>query len=307
MGLNSDKNIEITGWAAPDACLSFAGNPQAKAVINAGGNLDIDPPNPPHLAGSSAPGALGLYGLTLTGASGTCPDIDKPSEGTLLNLLYLSRPIALRTGVDRRAGFCLITIAVGADFTSGYFYLCLDAEGRLLKLDLQSHVNIGTPLGTPLALTAHAAAEEHVENIAKALKVAKPAETAEVSKIPETSEATCAVWTFKGSVSELIILLPQLLIAENPVGFADFLEFLLGIGVLFVYIRVVLAREAAVCFFDLRLRGIPINPQDLVVISLGHKCTAFLCQFNGSSPKLLTVMYHKTAEQKRNLWQMAAA
>jgi hypothetical protein len=141
-------------------------------------------------------------------------------------------------------------------------------------------MDISTLLGPPAALTAHTSTEEHVKNVSKAVKVAK---SAEISKIPEASETAGAVGSFKGCVPELIVLLPQLLIAEHPVGFSSFFEFLLGIGVVLVDIGMVLAGQAAVSLLDVRLRGVPINPQNLVVISLGHHCTAFLCQFNSPS------------------------
>ena len=60
-------------------------------------------------------------------------------------------------------------------------------------------------------------------------------------------------------------------VADRFVGFAEFLEFLLGGFVARVFIRVIFYREFAVGLFDVLVGGLAGDAEHFVVIPLGHR------------------------------------
>ena len=70
--------------------------------------------------------------------------------------------------------------------------------------------------------------------------------------------------------AELVVELALLRIAEDVVGVGDILEFILGFLVARVDIRMILAREFAVCLANLLLGGASVDSKNLVVIPVGH-------------------------------------
>ena len=82
------------------------------------------------------------------------------------------------------------------------------------------------------------------------------------SKPPAAAEARVAV---------RVVALALLGVAEDAVGLRRLLEALLGLLVARVAVGVVLERQLAVGGLDLLLGGVPGDPEDLVVVALGHQ------------------------------------
>jgi hypothetical protein len=68
----------------------------------------------------------------------------------------------------------------------------------------------------------------------------------------------------------LIIFAPLLWVGEYFVGFVDLLEALLGLGVVWVYVGVVLPGQATECLLDLLFIGLFVHAQDLVIVLIVH-------------------------------------
>ena len=104
---------------------------------------------------------------------------------------------------------------------------------------------------------AAAAAAEHLpENVER---IVKPAAAA-------TGPGTRA----ERGVAKLVVGRFFLGIAQGLVGFTDFLEFLLGLLVVGILVRMIFDGELAVGFFDFISGGTLADAQHLVVIALGH-------------------------------------
>ena len=68
-------------------------------------------------------------------------------------------------------------------------------------------------------------------------------------------------------MTELVILPPLLRIAQNRIGLRCLLEFLLGILVAGIHIRMLFLCQLPVSFLDLLLAGISVHAKDLIIIS----------------------------------------
>ncbi|MNW62282.1 hypothetical protein D3C74_404010 [compost metagenome] len=106
------------------------------------------------------------------------------------------------------------------------------AEYRFLELNGHGVLQIAAALRS-IWITAPAAAEEHIENIAKPAEVSATAKAAAHSLV-------------RINMSILVVPRALLAVAEHIVGFLHFLEFLLRIAGL-IDVRMVLARQLAVC------------------------------------------------------------
>ena len=101
-----------------------------------------------------------------------------------------------------------------------------------------------------------AAAERLLENVER---IVKPSAST-------TSPGTRA----ESGVAKLVVGRFFLGIAQGLVGFTNFLEFLLGLLVIWILIRMIFDGELTIGFFDFLSGGTLADPQDLVVITLGH-------------------------------------
>ena len=110
---------------------------------------------------------------------------------------------------------------------------------------------------------AATASEEHVENITKVSEIGAAAEATTESTAAES--ASTKVWRI---MTKRIILLTFFSVGQNVVGFVDFFEFFFGLFVTWVDIGVIFTRELAECFLDVRIAGVFINPEHLIVIAL---------------------------------------
>ena len=69
---------------------------------------------------------------------------------------------------------------------------------------------------------------------------------------------------------QLIVFAPFLRVSQNLVSLVDLFEALLGPFVARVNVRVIFAGQTAIGFLDLLLAGVPIYPQNLVIVSVFH-------------------------------------
>src|SRR5205085_12032301 len=74
----------------------------------------------------------------------------------------------------------------------------------------------------------------------------------------------------EGGMAVLIVGGPFLRVAQRFVGFAQFLELLLGGFVAGIFVGMVFDGQLAVGFFDLLLAGVAVHSEDLVIIAFGH-------------------------------------
>ena len=57
--------------------------------------------------------------------------------------------------------------------------------------------------------------------------------------------------------------IPQILITEHLISFANFLEFLICLGIIWIFVRVQLPCQHIICLLDLRTRRIWGNSESL--------------------------------------------
>src|SRR6185503_20358592 len=76
-------------------------------------------------------------------------------------------------------------------------------------------------------------------------------------------------------VAELVVGRALARVGQHLIGFLALLEFLLGLLVAGVAVRVVLHRHAAIGLLDLVLGGVAVDAQHRVIVALGHgSCAA---------------------------------
>jgi hypothetical protein len=121
--------------------------------------------------------------------------------------------------------------------------LLFQAKSRFLERKGNIYPYISASIGTLLTVTAAAEplAKHRFKNIFKinaktsALKAPKPPET----------------WLFISGDTVTVILLPPSRITENIIGFFYLNKFFLGLGVVWIMVRMVSASKISVSFFDL--------------------------------------------------------
>ena len=89
------------------------------------------------------------------------------------------------------------------------------------------------------------------------------------AKIVGSNPAPCARPAHAG-MAEPIVEAALLRVGEHGVGFGRLLERLLGLVIPRVAVGMVLQRKLAVRALDLLIRGLALDPEDLVVVTLAH-------------------------------------
>ena len=196
-----------------------------------------------------------------------------PQHGVLYHT-DLTGTVAVRTGFHLGAGFRAVAMAMLAGLipVQGNFFLY--TKGGFLKGQVQVKAQITAPLGTFISLAAPAsagAAEEHIENVLHAIAEAAGAKTAKPFKSAKAAGTSRAA-VFKGRHAELVILGTLLFIRKDTVRFAAFLELFSGFRIILVQIRMVLACQLAICFFDIIGAGVFGDAKHLIKISFFSHC-----------------------------------
>jgi hypothetical protein len=233
-----------------DAGFSFSLDAQSGAIIHAGGNSDFQ-----HFFSANAPSALaGVtgFGDNLAG-SVTLIAGSADREKTLL-IPHLAGTMAGRT-TDRVFAFgSSPSIARGAGVLTRYFDLGLQAEGCLRKRYLQIIAKIRTSFRTAPAPIP--------ENISKSEKLSE-----DIAKISEGGRIESAESSLQSAVTISIKACSFLGIAHDTIGFSGFLESLLGILIVRIFIRVVFEGQFPIGALDLLVRCVMRNPQNFVAVS----------------------------------------
>ena len=178
--------------------------------------------------------------------------------------------VAVRARLGGRACRCARAVARRAVFHARDPELFFFAERRLLEREVEVIADVRAALRDGAALArAPAAAEEHVEDIAKAVRcVATETALAEVEVEPAGAAERVAA-EVAGAVerarTELVVLRALLRVFEDFVGRIDLLHLLFrSLRVVAVEIGMILARQFPVGLLDLRIGRPFADPEDLV-------------------------------------------
>lgn len=267
MRLDEDIDVEVAVAAAVRARLAMARYAQARALVDALRDRDLDGVRLARLARAVAMGARGLDDLARAAAAAAGRLVHHAAERRVVHGLAHAGAVAVGAGLLARAGRRACAVAMGALRRARDGELDLLAERRLLEGNLEVVAQVGAALrhGALAAAAASAAAEEHVEDVSEAIGTAAKAAEATLTEAAEAAAALEAARAVKGPRAELIVLRALLRILEDLVGRVDFLEFLLGfLFVAAVEIRMIFAGQFLVCFLDLCVRGILADAQDLI-------------------------------------------
>src|SRR5262249_50050443 len=142
--------------------------------------------------------------------------------------------------------------------------LCAFAGEGVVEGNLEVIAQVGTALaarsGAAAAPAAHELAEQIVENVRHG--------GGEIRAEPVPAAAHAA--TFERGVPELIVGSALLRILERLVGFVQLFETVLRRLVARPAVGVAFLGETAEGGLDVLLAGVPGNPEDIVVVALGH-------------------------------------
>src|ERR1700737_3543926 len=158
-------------------------------------------------------------------------------------------------------------------------YAGLSAEHSFLEFQRQVLPQIGAALHTAAPPSAAACAEhvseEFAKNVAEVLKHSGIESAARgESPTPARGESP----THSG-VTKAVIERSFLGVGEDGVGFADFLELLLGVGIVRVPVRMQLQSKFAVGALQLRFGHRPAHTEDFIIV------TFCVCGQNGLPAK----------------------
>ena len=114
---------------------------------------------------------------------------------------------------------------------------------------------------------SHATAAKNIpEDVAKNIT--------EIGAALKTAAASALLQT---RVTKLIVSCALISVHQNVVGLGRLLEFGIRILVIGIPIRMKLHGDTAICLLDIRVCRRPINPENLVIVTLGHCCLACSC------------------------------
>jgi hypothetical protein len=253
MILHPHLNVQVSGRPAMGAGVALASNAHLHAGINSRWDSDGTYPATPFEAPSAAVTARGFYGSTIAVAARTRRGHRELTKHTALRAAHLAAAVACAASIDRGPGFI-----TGAG----------TAVTRFNPIDFDIFV-----------ATKYGFFEGQVDPLTDVLSAPRliggPSTTTEkgVEYVPETAEGVETVEravavTVYASVAEAVIARSPLLVAEDLIGFVDFLEFILGTG-RFVPIGMEFHRLPAEGAADILFVGTPVDTEGFVII-YGH-------------------------------------
>src|SRR5271157_20551 len=276
-------DVKIARGRAHSAGVALARHAQAAAVAGARRDANFDCFGARDAAFAAAGGAD--VAQLAASAAARAGEAELHGAG---HLRHVAGAMTLRTGhfaATARAR----PVAGGADFVAIDVELGLHAADGLPEIDIHYIFEIAALFRARLSLLRPTpAAKELRENIAETAGVGAPAtrELILIGKI-ESVEIHSRVRTRRarrgpgesalGIKTVLVVHLALLGVAENVVGFLHILETILGGFVPRIQIRVVFAREFAICLADLIRRGFARYAQRFVVVVLGRRGHACPC------------------------------
>jgi hypothetical protein len=238
----------------PAECSSFAqsGEAYAGSVFDSGWNFGFDRPLPQN---SSLPFAL----RTWVGDDTSNPLAGRASASHAEETLLVSDLSASGAGAARNRRLALgsaRTPAVFAAFVAAAGDLCLFAEDRLFELQRNVFAQVGPTLGSSASPAT------------RAKQIANPEEVAEnFAEIDHRVGARRSSDSIDAGMAKTVVGGALIQIRKNGVGLAALFEFLFGVGVIRVAVRVKLQRQFAIGALDFLLASSASNPEDLVVIA----------------------------------------
>src|SRR5690606_25726694 len=163
-------------------------------------------------------------------------------------------------GLGRGAGLGAAAVAGFALFPARHADLGVEAVGGLLQGDFQRILEIGAAVHLRAAATApRGGAEDLAEDVAERVGEAAPHATAHAGGV--RVDAGMAIAVIGGAL---------LLVAQDFIGFLDFLELFLGVFAVRIAVRMVLHGQLPVGLLQFIVRGVLRHAQDFVVIAFCH-------------------------------------
>src|SRR5690606_4809261 len=254
-----DEDVEVAPRPPASARVAFTGQPDARAVVDAGRNADLQPPLAPHLAHSAAVFA-GIQ-HELPGAAATGAGALDGEEA--LRRPHTSLPTAAAAGRGTGAGARARAGTGLAGHRRGDDDLHLGAGVGLLEADLEIVAQVLA--AGRAARSARAAAEHVAEDVAEHL-------VEDVVHVVHAGRAGAARAAVDTGVAEPVVGRTLLGIGEDRIGFVDFLEPRGGLFAPAVAVRVVLHRQLAEGGLQGRLVAAAGYAQDLVIVT--HRSSA---------------------------------
>ena len=249
-------DVQIAGGRAVAAGFAFAGQADALAVVDAGGNADVDGFAAFHHAVATAlqAGVFDFLARAVAGRTGLLH-----LENRLAHVDG-ARAVAGAAGGGAGAGFGAGTVADAAFFVAGHGNLFFQAGSGFFQRNFDAVLQV-------FALIAGLATATAAEHLAEDVAEVKTLRAAETAKAFKTALAAAG---FKGAVAELVVGGFFLRVGQNIVGFLDFFEFFFGRRVAGIAVGMVFHRQLAVGFFDFVGAGGAGNAERFVIVLLAH-------------------------------------
>src|SRR6185312_12662281 len=257
MPAHRQEDIEIAGRPAARARLALAAQANARAVLDAGWNVDLERLLAPHaaLAGADLARLVDDLAGTVAGRAGALD-----GEEALLGA-DAAAAVAGRALVRLGTGFGARAVAGLARDRARHAHRGLGAAVGLLQRDLEIEAQVlAAHVGASAGPRPAAAAIEHLlEDVAE--------HRAEVEALGiEAARPAGAVAALEGGGAVAVVGRALVGILQDVVGVIEFLELLLGVLIAIVAIRMMLHGELAKGLLDVVGARRPTDAQHLVVV-----------------------------------------
>src|SRR5438132_10079573 len=264
MRLLLEQHDEIAGGSAARARVSLPGEWDEIAAGDARRHANRDRLLLTHATVAAAGLARLLENLSLAMAARTGGDAYELAEERLLHPSDLTVTLALRARGSARSA---ATRAGRAGTLALDLELLLDAARDLFQRELDANLEI---VSAPRPARAPTAAAEQVLEAAASVPAEIPHEGPQGVREIEPAESARAAGAAKRCMSEPVVLCALVRVAQHLVGLGGLLEPGLGFLVPGITIGVVVEGELAVRLLDRIFGGFALDPENLVVVALGH-------------------------------------
>src|ERR1017187_41020 len=268
---NMNDYVEIARRAASHTRFPVARTAQARTVLDAGGDTDFQ-----FIAVLRATFAAAAFAGLRENLAGAVAARAGGSHGEEpARMSHLALATTRWAGLSPAALSGSATVAFGTRVELGERDFFLRTTRRFFEIDFQIVPQIVTALRAAAGTTATGATERLLDKIVKDAAACAAKDVAEdFKRIMESAAgilgtAPAATRSERG-MAKSVIGGALLLVAEDFVGFADFLEFLLGFLVSRILVGMVFERQLAIGLLDFLFRDRALDAKHLVIIALGH-------------------------------------
>jgi hypothetical protein len=291
--LDMQDNVEIARRTTPRTALALAGGTESRAILDAGGNLDLDLRGLLHAPVAMTGMAWLFDGLARAATTGTSlSNVEKAARNR-----YLAMAAAGRAGRDlaARLGPGTVTSVAGLEFRD--FDLLLHATRCFLESDLHVVAQISSATASaPLrAVLAPDIAKDALENSTAAAPSGAEDLAENVKGIVRSAARAAgeAAPLGKRLVAVAVVGRAFVDITQHFVGLAQFLELVLGRFIAGIFVGMVLHCQLAVGLLDVLRAGISLHTQDVIIIAFRRRHLMLLSLFafgwfgheNGGGPQ----------------------